>query len=210
MKSKQSCETQRRRIIFIFLCWVAHLTDCYCFISSSGSCLHWYFTYKTVLFHMVKGVFYYASFPKMLDGKNPNKQCCFHPNNVHSRNGFPFSLYKTSWVILENIDLVISCKKKKKTGKGKTTEMNNTANPAWISFCIFIYEIALWAIVNRLLMCQELSLRYLAALPRPAPTPLSNHTRIPRPCALCVDESRDFRVTCSGSREGWAYSLEEL
>lgn len=88
--------------------------------------------------------------------------------------------------------------------------MNNIVNSTWISFCIFICEIALWAIVNRLLMCQEFSLRYLAALPRPASTVLSNHTRISHPWMLGVHDSRDSRVTCSGSREGWAYSLEEL
>lgn len=126
------------------------------------------------------------------------------------RNSFPFSQYKTSWVILENSDLVLSCEKKKKKGKGKTTEMNNIVNSTWISFCIFICEITLWAIVNRLLMCQEFSLRYLAALPRPASTVLSNHTRIARPWMLCVHDSRDSRVTCSGSREGWAYPLQEL
>lgn len=92
------------------------------------------------------GFFYCVSFSKKSNEKNSHK-CC----TVHNRNVFPFSSYKVSWVILENVDLVLSCTKQKR--EEKSTEMNNTVDSIWISFCIFIYKIALWAIVNRLLMC---------------------------------------------------------
>lgn len=130
---------------------------------------------------------------------------CFPPNTVHNGNIFPFSLYKASWVILESVDLFFFMLKEK--GKKKAQKRTMQLIP-YGSPCAFLA--ALWAIVNRLLMCSGFNLRYLAAFPSPASNAASNYMGLAHRCMLCVGDSGDFRITCLDSREGWAYSLEEF
>lgn len=151
----------------------------------------------------------YSTVPcaKNSNKKNSHNFCTVFPKTtLISRMVFLSYKYKACHPILDSIDLVPLGTNKKK----KATERNNPLNSIWISFCIFLYKIALWTIVNRILMCWGFSLRYLARFPSPASNAVSSYRRIICHCMLCVDYRRDFRVTCWDSREAWAYSLEEF